>query len=100
MPGKRALSSSRWLATPTGQLLVWHTRAMMQPAHNHGAVTTPPSNLARMPLWPATVKYTYVIVYRHGVHLTRTTATADRWSSAGSRPLIKMNMQLSASRVI
>lgn len=30
-PGKRARSSSRWDATPTGQLLVWHTRAMMQP---------------------------------------------------------------------
>mmetsp|Transcript_10760 Transcript_10760/g.44501 ORF Transcript_10760/g.44501 Transcript_10760/m.44501 type:complete len:266 (+) Transcript_10760:802-1599(+) len=31
VPGKRARSSSRCEATPTGQLLVWQMRAMMQP---------------------------------------------------------------------
>lgn len=43
-PGKRALSSSRCDATPTGQLLVWHTRAMMQPVAIIATVPKPYSS--------------------------------------------------------
>ena len=46
-PGKRARSSSRWLATPTGQLLVWHTRAMMQPVAIMATVPKPYSSRAQ-----------------------------------------------------
>eukprot|EP00955_Chlamydomonas_euryale_P046641 353460-Chlamydomonas_euryale.AAC.20 len=44
VPGKRARSSSRCDATPTGQLLVWHTRAMMQPVAIIAAVPKPYSS--------------------------------------------------------
>mmetsp|Transcript_22559 Transcript_22559/g.63324 ORF Transcript_22559/g.63324 Transcript_22559/m.63324 type:complete len:282 (+) Transcript_22559:1993-2838(+) len=43
-PGNRARSSSRWEATPTGQLLVWHTRAMMQPVAIMATVPKPYSS--------------------------------------------------------
>ena len=43
-PGNRARSSSRWLATPTGQLLVWQMRAMMQPVAIMAMVPKPYSS--------------------------------------------------------
>ena len=43
-PGKRARSSSRCEATPTGQLLVWQTRAMMQPVAIMATVPNPYSS--------------------------------------------------------
>ena len=43
-PGKRARSSSLWLATPTGQLLVWQMRAMMQPVAIIATVPNPYSS--------------------------------------------------------
>ena len=44
VPGKRARSSSRWLATPTGQLFVWQMRAMMQPVAIIATVPKPYSS--------------------------------------------------------
>mmetsp|Transcript_9151 Transcript_9151/g.30125 ORF Transcript_9151/g.30125 Transcript_9151/m.30125 type:complete len:265 (-) Transcript_9151:820-1614(-) len=44
VPGKRARSSSRCDATPTGQLLVWQTRAMMQPVAIIAMVPNPYSS--------------------------------------------------------
>mmetsp|Transcript_31683 Transcript_31683/g.53232 ORF Transcript_31683/g.53232 Transcript_31683/m.53232 type:complete len:305 (+) Transcript_31683:1062-1976(+) len=55
-PGMRARSSSRWLATPTGQLLVWQMRAMMQPVAIMATVPNPyssaPISAAIMTSWP------------------------------------------------
>ena len=34
LPAKRARSSGSWVATPTGQVLRWQTRIMMQPQHD------------------------------------------------------------------
>ena len=44
VPGKRARSSSLWLATPTGQLFVWQIRAMMQPVAIIATVPKPYSS--------------------------------------------------------
>src|ERR1700712_5478149 len=41
-PVKRARSTGSWVATPTGQVLRWHLRIMMQPAAISGAVAKPP----------------------------------------------------------
>ena len=46
-PGNLARSSSRWEATPTGQLLVWHTRAMMHPVAIMATVPKPNSSPPR-----------------------------------------------------
>jgi len=37
-PGKRWRRSSRWVATPTGQVFSWHCRAITQPAVTSDAV--------------------------------------------------------------
>mmetsp|Transcript_15198 Transcript_15198/g.40153 ORF Transcript_15198/g.40153 Transcript_15198/m.40153 type:complete len:299 (+) Transcript_15198:701-1597(+) len=44
VPGNRARSSSRCDATPTGQLLVWHTRAIIHPAATIATVPNPYSS--------------------------------------------------------
>ena len=43
-PVKRARSTGSWVATPTGQVLRWHLRIMMQPAAISGAVAKPNSS--------------------------------------------------------
>src|SRR5260370_460786 len=40
-PVKRLRSTGSWVATPTGQVLRWHLRIMMQPAAIRGAVAKP-----------------------------------------------------------
>ena len=44
MPRKRARSSGSWVAIPTGQVLRWQTRIMMQPIAISGAVEKPNSS--------------------------------------------------------
>src|SRR5215469_5997439 len=44
VPLKRLRSTGSWVATPTGQVLRWHTRIMMQPAAINGAVEKPNSS--------------------------------------------------------
>src|ERR1700742_1791912 len=44
VPVKRARSTGSWVATPTGQVLRWHLRIMMQPAAISGAVAKPNSS--------------------------------------------------------
>src|SRR5947208_400947 len=44
VPLKRLRSTGSWVATPTGQVLRWHTRIMMQPAAISGAVEKPNSS--------------------------------------------------------
>ena len=41
---KRLRSTGSWVATPTGQVLRWHLRIMMQPAAISGAVAKPNSS--------------------------------------------------------
>src|SRR3981081_1346469 len=43
-PVKRLRSTGSWVATPTGQVLRWHLRIMMQPAAIRGAVEKPNSS--------------------------------------------------------
>ena len=43
-PMKRLRSTGSWVATPTGQVLRWHLRIMMQPAAISGAVAKPNSS--------------------------------------------------------
>ena len=43
-PVKRLRSTGSWVATPTGQVLRWHLRIMMQPAAISGAVEKPNSS--------------------------------------------------------
>ena len=43
-PRKRLRSTGSWVATPTGQVLRWHLRIMMQPAAISGAVAKPNSS--------------------------------------------------------
>src|SRR6202023_3327598 len=43
-PVKRLRSTGSWVATPTGQVLRWHLRIMMQPAAISGAVAKPNSS--------------------------------------------------------
>ena len=43
-PVKRLRSSGSWVATPTGQVLRWQTRIMMQPRTTSGAVAKPNSS--------------------------------------------------------
>src|SRR6266516_2014428 len=40
-PVKRLRSTGSWVATPTGQVLRWHLRIMMQPAAIRGAAAEP-----------------------------------------------------------
>ncbi len=44
LPVKSSRSSLFWVATPTGQVLRWHLRIMMQPAVTRAAVATPHSS--------------------------------------------------------
>ena len=44
LPVKRLRSTGSWVATPTGQVLRWHLRIMMQPAAISGAVAKPNSS--------------------------------------------------------
>ena len=44
LPTKRARSTGSCVATPTGQVLRWHLRIMMQPAAISGAVEKPNSS--------------------------------------------------------
>ncbi len=44
LPAKRARSSGSWVAMPTGQVLRWQTRIMMQPSTTSGAVEKPNSS--------------------------------------------------------
>mmetsp|Transcript_6889 Transcript_6889/g.18758 ORF Transcript_6889/g.18758 Transcript_6889/m.18758 type:complete len:291 (+) Transcript_6889:798-1670(+) len=50
-PGKRARSSSRWDATPTGQLLVWQMRAMTHPVAIMATVPKPYSSAPMSAHW-------------------------------------------------
>ena len=38
LPGNLARRSARWVAMPTGQVLLWHCRAILQPAATSAAV--------------------------------------------------------------
>ena len=103
-PGKRARSSSRWEATPTGQLFVWHTRAMMQPVAIIATVPKPnssPPNAAatmtsrplRMP--PSTRKLTrsrrlFAVSCCHGHNKAVSTGIAlTPYSLSGGEDLLK-----------
>ena len=44
LPWNLARSTGSWVATPTGQVLRWHLRIMMQPAAIKGAVAKPNSS--------------------------------------------------------
>ena len=46
-PVKFLRSSGSWVATPTGQVLRWHTRIMMQPRVTSGPVAKPNSSAPR-----------------------------------------------------
>mmetsp|Transcript_5453 Transcript_5453/g.22327 ORF Transcript_5453/g.22327 Transcript_5453/m.22327 type:complete len:291 (+) Transcript_5453:831-1703(+) len=50
-PGNLALSSSRWDATPTGQLLVWQMRAMTHPVAIMATVPKPYSSAPMSAHW-------------------------------------------------
>src|ERR1700740_1355691 len=43
-PVKRLRNTGSWVAMPTGQVLRWHLRIMMQPAAINGAVEKPNSS--------------------------------------------------------
>ena len=44
VPGNSLRSSGSWVATPTGQVLRWHLRIMMQPCEISAAVPNPTSS--------------------------------------------------------
>ena len=44
LAGKRLRNTGSWVATPTGQVLRWHLRIMMQPSTTSGAVAKPNSS--------------------------------------------------------
>ena len=44
LPLNNLRSSGSWVATPTGQVLRWHLRIMMQPPAMSAAVATPNSS--------------------------------------------------------
>ncbi len=46
-PLKRSMSAGSWVAMPTGQVLRWHLRIMMQPSTTSGAVAKPISSAPR-----------------------------------------------------
>ncbi len=63
MPSNRRRSSGFWVAIPTGQVLRWQTRIMMQPVATSGAVEKPISSAPSRPatttsrpvfIWPST----------------------------------------------
>ena len=62
-PLKRLRNSGSWVATPTGQVFIWHLRIMIQPSTTSAAVAIPhssaPNNVAMaisLPvfIWPST----------------------------------------------
>ncbi len=47
LPSNLRMSAGSWVAMPTGQVLRWHLRIMMQPSATRGAVAKPNSSAPR-----------------------------------------------------